>query len=180
MRSIILAFPNVKTCQTVKDILLGAGYRIDIVCRSGTEVRRNTAYSDGGIIITASSLPDMTPDNLYDIMPDGFDMLVLAASKYEFPENTEILSLVKPIARQSLIDTVIMLENLSERNYRKTKTEVSKERSPKDIIMIQEAKKELMSRYNMTENTAHRFIQKRSMDNGTRMEKTAEIILRYC
>ncbi len=158
-------------------MLTGAGYRIDVICHSGTEVRRSVSYYDEGLIVLGSSLPDMTPDNLYNIIPQGFDMLVLASNKYEFPENTEILTLVKPISRQSFIDTVQMLDKLSERNY--IKNNLSKERTEKDKLMIQEAKKELMDRYNMTENTAYRFIQKKSMDNGLKMEMTAEIILAY-
>lgn len=158
-------------------MLTGAGYRIDAICHSGTEVRRSVSYYDEGLIVLGSSLPDMTPDNLYNIIPQGFDMLVLASNKYEFPENTEILTLVKPISRQSFIDTVQMLDKLSERNY--IKNNLSKERTEKDKLMIQEAKKELMDRYNMTEKTAHRFIQKKSMDNGLKMEMAAEIILAY-
>ena len=177
MRSIIVVFKSLKTCQTVKDMLSGAGYRVDMVCHSGTEVRRSISYYDGGLIISASSLPDMTPDNLYNIIPEGFDMLVRASSKYEFPENTEILNLVKPISSQSLVGTVTMLNKLSEKNF--TKKNDLKERTEKDNFIIQEAKKELMSRYSMTEKTAHRFIQKKSMDNGLKMERTAEIILTY-
>lgn len=158
-------------------MLTGAGYRIDAICHSGTEVRRSVSYYDEGLIVLGSSLPDMTPDNLYNIIPQGFDMLVLASNKYEFPENTEILTLVKPISRQGFIDTVQMLDKLSERNY--IKNNLSKERTEKDKLMIQEAKKELMDRYNMTEKTAHRFIQKKSMDNGLKMEMAAEIILAY-
>ena len=43
--------------------------------------------------------------------------------------------------------------------------------------MIAEAKALLMERNNMTEEEAHRYIQKRSMDNGTGLTETAQMIL---
>ena len=43
--------------------------------------------------------------------------------------------------------------------------------------MIAEAKALLMERNNMTEEEAHRYIQKRSMDNGTDLTETAQMIL---
>ena len=43
--------------------------------------------------------------------------------------------------------------------------------------MIRKAKELLMARNNMTEEEAHRYIQKRSMDNGTDLTETAQMIL---
>lgn len=45
--------------------------------------------------------------------------------------------------------------------------------------MIAEAKALLMERNNMTEEEAHRYIQKRSMDNGTGLTETAQMILSF-
>jgi response regulator NasT len=42
---------------------------------------------------------------------------------------------------------------------------------------VEEAKKLLMERNGMTEEQAHRYIQKQSMDGGTRMIQTARLIL---
>ena len=43
--------------------------------------------------------------------------------------------------------------------------------------IIDEAKKLLMNTRNMTEEEAHRFIQKSSMDSGTNMVETAQMVL---
>lgn len=178
MRTIILAFQNMKTCQSVKEILSKAGYRVDAVCHSGTEVRRFSSSYDGGLVICAPNLSDMTAEGLYNIMPYGFDMLTLLSNKYEFPENQEILCLLKPITKYDLVSTVDLLDKLSQRNP-KSKMQANSERTEKEKKMIEEAKISLINRYSMTEKTAHRFIQKRSMDSGLKMEKTAEIILNY-
>lgn len=50
-------------------------------------------------------------------------------------------------------------------------------RSAEDKLLITRAKELLMSRNCMTEEQAHRFIQKRSMDTGAKMVQTAMKIL---
>ena len=60
---------------------------------------------------------------------------------------------------------------------RKKQREKPKQRSKDEQEMIAEAKALLMERNNMTEEEAHRYIQKRSMDNGTGLTETAQMIL---
>ena len=44
-------------------------------------------------------------------------------------------------------------------------------------VMIKLAKETLMARNNMTEQEAHKYLQKCSMDSGTNMSETAEMVL---
>ena len=46
-----------------------------------------------------------------------------------------------------------------------------------DREMIEQAKAVLMERNSFSEDEAHRYIQKRSMDNGTGLVETAQMIL---
>ncbi|BDF15193.1 ANTAR domain protein [[Clostridium] scindens ATCC 35704] len=43
--------------------------------------------------------------------------------------------------------------------------------------MIRQAKELLMARNNMSEEEAHRYLQKSSMDSGTNMVETAQMVL---
>ena len=43
--------------------------------------------------------------------------------------------------------------------------------------MIRQAKELLMARNNMSEAEAHRYLQKSSMDSGTNMVETAQMVL---
>ena len=52
-----------------------------------------------------------------------------------------------------------------------------KVRSENDRKVITTAKELLMERNQMTEDEAHHYIQKLSMDSGTNMVETAEMIL---
>ena len=43
--------------------------------------------------------------------------------------------------------------------------------------MIRQAKELLMARNNLSEEEAHRYLQKSSMDSGTNMVETAQMVL---
>ena len=51
--------------------------------------------------------------------------------------------------------------------------------APPEIVReeIRKAKELLMTRNNMSEEEAHRYLQKSSMDSGTNMVETAEMVL---
>jgi response regulator NasT len=50
-------------------------------------------------------------------------------------------------------------------------------RTEKDTADINKAKELLMSRNGMTEQEAHRFIQRKSMDTGAKAVETARLII---
>lgn len=50
-------------------------------------------------------------------------------------------------------------------------------RSAEEDFVIQRAKEILMSRNHMTESEAHKYLQKCSMDSGTNVVETAQMVL---
>ncbi len=50
-------------------------------------------------------------------------------------------------------------------------------RNEEERALVEAAKQLLMERNGMTEEQAHRYIQKQSMDTGARMTQTARLIL---
>jgi response regulator NasT len=60
---------------------------------------------------------------------------------------------------------------------RKKRKSMPKKRSSEEQTLIDQAKAILMNRNNMTEEEAHRYLQKTSMDNGTSFADTAQMIL---
>ena len=62
------------------------------------------------------------------------------------------------------------------RRRRKQKAQPRK-RSEEDRLLISKAKALLMERNHMTESEAHRYIQKCSMDSGTNMVETAQMVI---
>jgi len=69
----------------------------------------------------------------------------------------------------------MMFYNYSRR--RKKEKDKPKPRTDAEKEVINKAKLVLMERNNMTEEEAHRYIQKNSMDSGTNMVEMAEMIL---
>ena len=51
------------------------------------------------------------------------------------------------------------------------------QRSEEDKRLVAEAKAVLMDRHGMTEEEAHRFLQKQSMDHGAKLTDTAKMVL---
>ena len=52
-----------------------------------------------------------------------------------------------------------------------------KERSQEERLLIDRAKALLMERNNMTETEAHRYLQKCSMNSGTNLVETAQMVM---
>jgi response regulator NasT len=60
---------------------------------------------------------------------------------------------------------------------RKKRRNQPKVRSEEDSQILSRAKRVLMNRNSLSEDEAHRYIQKRSMENGTGLVETAEMII---
>ena len=81
-----------------------------------------------------------------------------------------------PLKSFTLLNTLDMMMLALERLKKKGKQK-PKERNIVQKTIIIEAKKTLMKSKNMTEEEAHRYIQKRSMDSGNNMVETAQMVL---
>ena len=75
-----------------------------------------------------------------------------------------------------LLSTLDMMLQAQQRIRRKLRSR-PRERSKEEQDLINEAKALLMDRNNMTEAEAHRYIQKCSMDSGTNLVETAQMII---
>lgn len=75
-----------------------------------------------------------------------------------------------------LVETVDMMIQTMER-ARRRRREKPGERNPKERELIQKAKEVLMERNHMSEEEAHRYMQKCSMDSGTNLTETAQMVL---
>ena len=81
-----------------------------------------------------------------------------------------------PLKVHELLSTVEMMY-CAENQRRKKKSSHPKARSEKEKLTIHKAKEILMARNNMTEQEAHRYIQKCSMESGTSLTETAQMII---
>ena len=86
------------------------------------------------------------------------------------------MGLPLPIKVYDLVSTVEMLQQSQEEKERSGKKEAGKEMMQKRSWLTGQ-KALLMERNNMSEDEAHRYLQKSSMDSGTNLTETAQMIL---
>lgn len=178
MVGIIVAFPNKDNAANIRNLLVRNGMDVAGVCTSGAQAIHYADTVDEGIVICGYKLKDMMYTELREYLPKEFDILLLApAGKWSGGETDGIVGLSMPLKAYDFINTMeMMLTNLKRR--RKKRKEAAGKRNPEQQALIKKAKELLMERNHMSEEEAHRYIQKCSMDSGTNMSETAEMVLR--
>ena len=173
MNEIMVAFAGERTRQRMKEILESSGISVAVSCGTGAEVLGRAGCMSGGVVLCGNELYDMMAEELYEDLPRGFSMLLLAAGgQREGCVHPEITTLKAPVERSALVNAVQSMLRQSE-----TQRPSIPRRSEEDCRTIQRAKTVLMELGGMTEEQAHRFLQKRSMDAGAKMVQTARKVL---
>ena len=159
MTNIIVAFPKQDNARNIKKILMQNGHHVDAVCSTGAQVLQSAGELGGGIVVCGYRFVDIaSPANCGN------------------RDVENLVCLATPLKVNELLDTVEMMEYTITRRRKKLK-QIPKERTKEEQELINEAKALLMERNNLSEEEAHRYIQKRSMDNGTGLTETAQMIL---
>lgn len=176
MGSIIIALPKVEDARHISDILRRRGIETAVICTTASTVLSQVHQLDCGIVICGSRFTDMHYSQLYEYLPEHFEMLLLASKATLETCPPGIMTLSFPIKANDLIGTVDMMLTQQRRKMKKMKS-APKKRTEQEQNYIKNAKWVLMERNNMTEQEAFRYIQKCSMDSGTNMVETAQMIL---
>lgn len=173
MDGLIIGFEGEKTLKVITGILESDGISIRAAYRSGAEIKRLISQMDSGVVLCGYKLLDETAENLNEDLPKEFSMLMLATQEQlSMCEMEDIYKIAAPVKRFDLVSAVKMLLNLD------MKPQVSlTHRTEEEHKLINQAKELLMERHFMTEQEAHRFLQKRSMDTGRKMVHTAKLVL---
>lgn len=177
MSSIIIAFPKKEIAQNIKRILAQSGYSVAAVCLTGAAALASMSQLDEGILVCGFRFVDMMYSELYAYMPKSFQMLLVASAENVMEKDVDNLICVStPLKVHELLETIEMMEYQNSRRKKKKKRQ-PKERSDEERQIIEDAKRLLMNRNSFSEEEAHRYIQKRSMDNGTSLIETAQMVL---
>ena len=178
MSSIVVANSNPEHAQKIAAVLRSSGLYVGAVCTTGAQVMDFTSkHYHGGIVVCSVKLRDMAAVNLPRMAGSSYDFLFLVSSQLaSMCDSLEQATLMLPINRTNLISTVNMFLNLADCTPLTIRKKLAAE-SCDDKQLIKNAKDLLMKRNNFTEPQAHRFIQKKSMDNGKKMVESAMIIL---
>lgn len=177
MVNVIVAFPKVENGKSIKSILVKNGFQVSAVCTTGAQTLQHADMLGDGIVVCGSRMQDMMYTQLYEYLPPHFEMLVVASPNvWEERTIENVVCLSMPLKVHELVSTMEMMAYAMERQRKKRKS-APRERSEEEKQMIQQAKELLMVRNNMTEEEAHRYMQKTSMDSGTGLTETAQMIM---
>lgn len=177
MVNIIVAFPKAENAESIKRILLRSGYLVDAVATTGAQALQFANSLKGGILICNYRFVDMMYTELYEYLPPSFQMLLVASPDVcSDRQIADLMCLAMPLKVHELVQTLEMISYSIARKRKKERMQ-PKQRSEEEQKLLNGAKDLLMERNNMTEEEAHRYIQKRSMDNGTGLVETAQMIL---
>ena len=147
------------------------------VCTTGAQALSCINNLESGILICGYRFVDMMYIEIHEYLPPEFQMLLIAsAASIQEKEVDNLVSLAMPMKVHELLQTVEMMEGAIQRR-RKRLRQMPKHRSQEDQQIILRAKELLMERNGFSEEEAHRYIQKRSMDNGTGLVEVSQMIL---
>ena len=193
MRSIIVAFPDIAIVHKIRDILQMHNFPVRGLATNVSMALRCIQSEDGGgLIICGARFTDMTSTQMHKLIPDDYDMLVLTSAgniDYSFGQQEGFYTLSLPLHTQDLVSSVRMLLDTRQMYKDISRSAPPKPSAPKDDPppakrgteeqrIIDRAKALLMNRHNMSEQEAHRFLQKKSMDTGSKLIDMATAVLK--
>lgn len=177
MINIIVVLPKQEDARSIRNLLMKNGFQVNGICITGSQALSRLDELNAGLVICSYRLSDMMYSELHACLPKGFEMLLLASRDVlrECAGN-DIMCLAMPFKVFDLINTVDMMCQAIERRRRKERQK-PRERNTGEEALIAEAKALLMNRNHMSEAEAHRYLQKCSMDSGTNLVETAQMVL---
>ena len=177
MINVIVVFPKAEEAKGIRSLLTRNGVNVIAAVTTGAQAITFFGDVDEALVICGYKFSDMMYTELLEYLPDTFDMLVVAPrNHYAECDRSKVVCLSMPIRAQELIETTrILLEGL----YQKKKKRKAHPRqwSQEERAVIESAKLRLEQQKKMTEEEAHKYLQKRSMDTGVNMVETAQMIL---
>ena len=177
MANLVVAFPDGQGASSIKALLMRSGYHVSAAVTSGTAALQAADRLGCGVMVCSYRFRDMTCGELRENLPETFGMLASAPADWNGDEDAPDISILNmPIKARELIQGVDNLLDIQEKNER-TLRRHRHLRTEAENRAISRAKELLMDRNAMTETEAHRYLQKTSMNNGTGMAETAQMII---
>ncbi len=176
MANIVVVFPKIEDGKNLRNLLVRNGYDVRALCTSGAQALSAADRLGSGVVVSGYKFPDMIYSELYEDLPSSFDLLLVASARVISEGVAEgVLSVTMPFRMNELLDSLETVVTQQERRRRRKRASPPK-RTEEEKKLIEDAKALLMERNHMTEEEAHRYLQKTSMDSGTNMVETAQML----
>ena len=162
----IVALNDDALAENISQALVHRGIAVRYRCHTGAEVLRAVHEMDGGVVICAAKLRDITAVELADRLDGQALLLVLC-------DREDLFTMNVPVRSSELIGAVTMLLQMDAMRAART----IPKRSDDAQSAIAEAKAQLIANRGMSEPEAHHYLQQRSMQSGVPMEIVARALL---
>ena len=181
---VLVAGGNEKLCELLSEILPRNEYEFLVPAKTAGEVRRLTMDRSVDLVILNAPLKDEFGVQLaQDLAENNLGVLLLTGSDVSEQvsyrvEQFGVITLAKPTTKQSLYITLRALTALRSKLLQMEQKTKALQQKVADIHTVNHAKWLLIQHDNMTENDAHRFIEKQAMDMRLSRREVAESIIR--
>lgn len=177
MSNIIITFHRINDAQNIKNILVRNGWSNVNICTSGAGTLAMADQLESGVVICGYRLSDMAYMQLKEDLPVCFQMLLIASNSVMAGTTAgDVTHMETPLKVQELIQTIRFIEEDAARRRRKRR-EQPRQRSPEERETIQKAKDILMKSNHISEDEAHKYLLRTSMQSGRNLLETAQMIL---
>ncbi len=187
MESALIVCSSSKGTDFYRDFLIQNGCQNVSVVGNGDEARRRLVEQDYDICLVNAPLPTESGEELsIDIAEKNVCQVILFVKAEVMEEITEkvedfgIITVSKPISRQ-MFWSALKLAKVAQRRIRMAQKETQRlQHKIDDLKLVSKAKCVLIEYENMSEEEAHKYIEKHAMDARlTRVEIAREILALY-
>lgn len=182
--SVLLVGSTEKSRALLQALLPPGSFARMKMCQSGSEARRSAATASYDLVVINTPLSDESGLDLALELAgqslSGVMLLVkaeLAETVAARVEEYGVLVLSKPVAR-ALFDQALRFSRMAQNRMRSLKEENDRlEKKLTELRMVDRAKCLLIQHLGMTEEQAHRHIEKQAMDTRQNKAAVARMIL---
>lgn len=181
---VLVAGGNEKLCELLSEILPKNEYAFLPPAKTAGEVRRLTMDRSVDLVILNAPLKDefgiqiaqdLAENNMGVLLLTGSDVFEQVSYRVE---QSGVITLAKPTTKQSMYIALRALTALRSKLLQMEQKTKALQQKVADIHTVNHAKWLLIQHDNMTENEAHRFIEKQAMDMRLSRREVAESIIR--
>ncbi len=183
-RRVLVVSNGTQTYDYIASLLPSDEFEPPTLAASGGEAKRLLLSTDFDILVVNAPLPDeFGLDFALDAVSGHMGVLLLTkADLYEQvsfrAEDAGILTLPKPVQRQTLYTSLKLLAAVSTRLVKMEQRAKTLEEKMMDIRLVNRAKWLLISHLGMNETDAHYYIEKQAMDTRRSRREIAEDVIR--
>ena len=108
MTNILVVFPKLEECRSIKNLLVRSGFQVTGICTSGAQAIARADEWNEGVIVCGYKLTDMLYSQLRQLLPREFEMLALMQAQHIGESRGEnIIYLGMPLKPQEIYSATL-------------------------------------------------------------------------